>query len=180
MLIYIWCDYYFISSSRYLSHFRLFFFVHLKHVSVCRTGGKGGVMSRVIIYNWRSKWFNDCSFMSRSMRYLTKRAYLTSTMNMRFSLISTCCCQFGQTYHHHHWLIAIVPAINLLQPSWAMTTNSILNSSEYNFRKFNLCVCGKENLKKFNIIMCIKCFSSNLNTHWKDERLGFVMSSLML
>lgn len=138
MLIYIWCDYYFISSSRYLSHFRLFF-LSIWNMSLCVE--RGGVMSKVIIYNWRSKWFNDCSFMSRSMRYLTKRAYLTFTINMRFSLISTCCCQFGQIYHHHHhWLIAIVPAINLLQPSWAMTTNSILNSSEYNFRKFNLCM----------------------------------------
>lgn len=116
-----------------------FIFLSIWNMSLCVE--RGGVMSKVIIYNWRSKWFNDCSFMSRSMRYLTKRAYLTFTINMRFSLISTCCCQFGQIYHHHHhWLIAIVPAINLLQPSWAMTTNPILNSSEYNFRKFNLCM----------------------------------------
>lgn len=128
-----------------------------------------GMASFTIAVQMRYWQFNDCSFMSRSMQYVTKRTHLTFTIKIGFSLIFTCSANFAEIS-----LIAIVWAIKLLaiierlfllflslvlclchsmdgiHP--ALFQNVILNSSEYNLDNS---IFRWKTLRKFKHLLCV-------------------------
>lgn len=82
----------------------LFFLLLCPSVSLCLVSIPITNGSFTIAWQMRYWQFDDCSFMSRSMWYVTKRSYLTfysNEMKIGFSLIFTCCVQSHVKYH---WL----------------------------------------------------------------------------
>lgn len=103
VLIYFWCDYYYFIVE-FFSVVVLFFLLLCPSVSLCLVSIPITNGSFTIAWQMRYWQFDDCSFMSRSMWYVTKRSYLTfysNEMKIGFSLIFTCCVQSHVKYH---WL----------------------------------------------------------------------------